>query len=128
MLFIQNKIELEKLNLYYSLADIFIMASRQLANGDVEGFGIVYLEANLRGKPVIAGDSGGVRDAVKGAYSGILVDPKKTEAITNAIITFAKNPELRKKLGEQGRERAMREFRWEDKIKKIYNLVTHNYR
>ena len=54
---------------------IFIMPARNIA-GDFEGFGIVYLEANLAKKPVIAGDSGGVRDAVVHNLNGLVVDLK----------------------------------------------------
>lgn len=105
--------------------DIFITPSREI-EGDFEGFGIVYLEANICTKPVIAGDSGGVRDAVKGAYSGILVDPEDTNQITGAIVKLAQDPGLRKTLGGQGRERALKEFRWEDKVKEIYNIININ--
>ncbi|MDD5043298.1 MAG: glycosyltransferase family 4 protein [Patescibacteria group bacterium] len=96
------------LGLYHSLADVFIMPSRQLANGDVEGFGIVYLEANLFGKPVIAGRSGGVPDAVKNGVNGLLVNPENVEEITGAIIKLFLNQELYNQLAEQG-ERGVRE-------------------
>jgi len=105
-----GKIELEKLNLYYSLADIFIMASRQLANGDVEGFGIVYLEANLYGKPVIAGRSGGVPDAVEDGVNGLLVNPESVEEISKAIIKLFQDQELYNSLAEQGRTRVNGKF------------------
>ncbi|MDD1463571.1 glycosyltransferase family 4 protein, partial [Dolichospermum sp. ST_sed2] len=61
----------------YQLSEIFIMPTRILANNDVEGFGIVYLEANAFGKPVVAYNSGGVSDAVLHKKTGILVEPKK---------------------------------------------------
>ncbi len=107
---------------WLNLCDIFITVSREI-KGDFEGFGIVYLEANICKKPVIAGDSGGVRDAVKSAYSGILVDPENIERIADAIITLAKDEDLRKKLGEQGRQRALKEFRWEDKVREICEII-----
>lgn len=107
---------------WYETCDAFIMPSRNI-NGDFEGFGIVYLEANLAGKPVIAGDSGGVRDAVEDDINGLLVDSGNKEATGNAIINLMQNPELRKKLGEQGRERALKYFQWEDKIKEIFNTI-----
>ena len=59
-----GEVPFESLSEYYNTADIFIMANRTLPNGDVEGFGIVFLEANACGKPVIAGDSGGTADPV----------------------------------------------------------------
>lgn len=102
--------------------DIFVMPSRQI-DGDFEGFGIVYLEANLMSKPVIAGDSGGVKDAVAGAVSGILVDGKNPERIAGAIINLAGDKELRDRLGRQGRERAIKDFNWKNQVNKIYNII-----
>lgn len=106
-------------NLWYNLCDIFIMPSRNI-NGDFEGFGIVYLEANLAGKPVIAGRSGGVADAVIDGLNGLLVNPEDTNQITSAVIKLAGDHELRQKLGEQGRERAVNDFNWQKQINKIY--------
>ena len=106
---------------FYDLCDIFIMPAREI-DGDFEGFGIVYLEANAHGKPVIAGDSGGVRDAVIDGVNGLLVNPESTDEIANAIIKLSKDEGLRKKLGEQGRER-VKQFDWKnqaDKVKKVY--------
>ena len=107
---------------WLSLCDILIMPARNI-DGDFEGFGIVYLEANLAGKPVIAGDSGGVRDAVQGAYSGILIDPENIDRIAGAVIGLAQDAKLRIKLGEQGRSRALNEFNWEKQITKIYDII-----
>lgn len=91
--------------------DILVMPSRNI-NGDFEGFGIVYLEANLCGKPVIAARSGGVTDAVVANVSGLLVEPDDPAALAVAIKKLASNPEWRTTLGQQGRERAIRDFDW----------------
>ncbi len=107
---------------WYNLCDIFIMASRNI-KGDFEGFGIVYLEANLAGKPVIAGRSGGVGDAVINDLNGLLVDPEDTGQIASAIIKLAENPDLRQKLGEQGKNRAIKDFNWQKQIIKIFNFI-----
>jgi phosphatidylinositol alpha-1,6-mannosyltransferase len=79
-------------------------------DGDIEGFGIVYLEANLFGKPVIAGRSGGVEDAVVHEYSGLLVDPNRPAEIADAIVRILKDPTLAKQLGETGKVRAINDF------------------
>lgn len=123
----ENIIFLEKITdeekwAWLNLSDIFIMPSRQIKE-DFEGFGIVYLEANLCGKPVIAGDSGGVRDAVKDKVSGLLVDPEDTNKIADAIIKLAKDKNLREKLGKQGGERVIKEFNWGKQVKKIYEII-----
>ena len=104
------------------LCDIFIMPSRDIA-GDFEGFGIVYLEANLCGKPVIAGNSGGIKDAVVHEVNGLMVDPESVEDIGAAIVRLLKDPGLRQKLGEQGKRRAMKEFRWEDKAREVWQFI-----
>ena len=110
-----------EVNSWYELCDIFIMPARNI-DGDFEGFGIVYLEANAHGKPVIAGDSGGVRDAVIDGVNGLLVDPESVEEIAQAIIKLGKDENLRKKLGERGRERA-RQFNWQAQVEKVMKAL-----
>ncbi len=110
---------------WYKLADIFIMTARQIG-ADVEGFGIVYLEAGLAGKPVIAGRSGGVPDAVVDNVNGLLVNPTDAEAIEEAIVKLAKYPNLRHRLGDEGRRRALTMFNWRGQAEKIYNHISHN--
>ncbi len=109
--------------LWLRACDIFAMPSRQIGN-DVEGFGIVLMEASLAGRPVVAGDSGGVRDAVENNTSGFLVDPEKTEAIANAIVRLAEDTALRRRLGEQGRKRALDSFRWREKVIEIHRIIS----
>ncbi len=93
------------------LCDIFITTSRDL-DGDFEGFGIVYLEANLMAKPVIAGNSGGVADAVINNLNGLLVNPEDTNEIADAITKLLQNPAEASRLGLAGRERAEKDFSW----------------
>ncbi len=109
---------------WYKLADIFVMVSRPMG-GDFEGFGIVYLEANQAGKPVIAGQGGGVRDAVVDGETGLIVDPQSSEAIAQAIRRLLADESLRRQLGEAGRVR-LSQFLWprqarflRDKIKAV---------
>lgn len=102
--------------------DIFIMPARHIA-GDFEGFGIVYLEANICLKPVIAGQSGGVSDAVSDGHSGLLVDPDSPESIARAISRLANNKEERDLLGKQGQERALAEFNWEKQANKLLAII-----
>lgn len=102
--------------------DIFIMPSLDL-DGDFEGFGIVYLEANLAGKPVIAGSSGGIRDAVIDGYNGLVVDGRFPGAIKAAIVKLASDPELRQKLGQQGKMRAEKDFSWDKQTKLIFSEI-----
>jgi len=76
-----------------------------------EGFGIVYLEAGAHGKPVVAGDAGGSREAVQDGTSGLLVDPTDPDAVAEALTTLLLDRELAHRLGQSGAERA-RAFHW----------------
>ena len=97
----------------YSLGDVFVMPSREQADlCDVEGFGLVFLEANACGKPVVGGRSGGVPDAIVEGQTGFLVDPHDVEEIAATLGRVLGNRELAHRLGQQGRERAVREFAW----------------
>lgn len=103
----------EELPAYYHACDIFIMpSSEDKSKGYVEGFGIVYLEANACGKPVIAGRCGGALDAVVDGRTGLLVDPLSIEEIAGALIRLLTDEEYARKLGENGRERVRKEFDW----------------
>lgn len=83
-------------------SDLFIMPNRTLASGEVEGYGIVFLEASRLGIPVIGGRSGGVVDVIKNNENGILVDGNSEKEITDALFSILKNDEFKKKLGSNG--------------------------
>jgi len=85
--------------LLFGRCDMFCMPNRTLPNGEKEGFGIVFLEAGLHGKPSIAGKSGGAVDAVIDGETGILVNPGDTEDTAAAILKLAENAEYRHQLG-----------------------------
>ncbi len=106
----------------YSASDVFIMPSREI-NGDIEGFGIVYLEASACGKPVIGGRSGGVGDAVADGISGVLVNPLDIGEISQALITLLTEQELAMRLGSQGRKRVEEEFSYEASMGKLSELL-----
>jgi len=107
---------------WLDLCDIFIMPARNIA-GDFEGFGIVYLEANLSHKAVIAGNAGGVPDAVVDGVSGFLVDPENKEMIAAKILQLLNDDNLCDDLGRRGYERAVNDFKWTDKISQIYKAI-----
>jgi phosphatidylinositol alpha-1,6-mannosyltransferase len=112
----------EDLPAYYNAADIFIMPNREEGT-NVEGFGIVFLEANACGKPVIGGRSGGTVDAVADGESGYLVDPRDASEITQATIRLLTDPVLARRMGRAGRERAQREFCWDSTAQQVYALT-----
>jgi phosphatidylinositol alpha-1,6-mannosyltransferase len=113
----------EDLIAYYQLCDVFIMPSRQLPNGDVEGFGIVFIEANLFGKPVIGGLSGGIPEAVLDGQTGVLVNPIDTKDIADAAIRLLTDEILSQRLGQQGQTRAQKEFDWKIQTEKIKEIL-----
>lgn len=115
----------DDLQIFYRLCNIFIMPAREIKEkGDVEGFGLVFLEASLFAKPVIGGKSGGQPDAIEDGYSGLLVNPNDEYEIANTIIKLLESPELAEKLGQQGRQRVLEKFRWDEEAKKIINLLS----
>ena len=108
----------DKVPLFYSLADLFVMPNREIEEtGDNEGFGLVFLEANAFGIPVIGGRSGGTIDAIVDKKTGFLVNPVDVEEISKSIIMLLENKELAKKLGQDGKERVRREYTWDANFK-----------
>lgn len=97
----------------YHLCDVFVMTSRDVPDEPIEGFGLVYLEANACGKPVIGGRTGGVPDAVEHEVNGLLVDPERPDEIAGALLRLLAEPELAMRLGEQGRKRVLERFTWD---------------
>lgn len=87
---------------HYSLGDVFIMANREMPDGETEGFGLVFLEANACGLPVIAGRAGGSVDAVTDEINGLVIDGEDTNAIATAILRVFRDDALRESLREGG--------------------------
>lgn len=87
---------------HYRLGDVFIMPNRELANGDTEGFGLVFLEANSCGLPVIAGQDGGSTDAVCHGQNGLVVNGNSVADIASAMAALRSDALLRAKLCKGG--------------------------
>ncbi|MEW6558437.1 MAG: glycosyltransferase family 4 protein, partial [Elusimicrobiota bacterium] len=111
-----------ELNGYYNACDIFIMPSRELS-GDVEGFGIVYLEANACRKPVIGGKTGGIQDAIVDGETGLLVKPTDIKEISDAVIKILSDEKLATTLGNKGYTRIVNEFSSKRITEKINNTL-----
>jgi len=109
-----GRINYAELPKYICVGDIFAMPSRSRFFGlEVEGLGIVYLEASSCGLPVIGGKSGGAPDAVLIGETGVVVDGTNTFEIAEACIELLKNPELCELMGAAGREWIIENWRWE---------------
>jgi phosphatidyl-myo-inositol dimannoside synthase len=98
----------------YQEADVVVLLSRESpSHGGAEGFGIVCLEAAACGKPVVAGRSGGLPDAVRDGVTGILVDPRDLAAAAEAIVLVLRDPAFGRRLGQAGREMVLARFTWD---------------
>jgi phosphatidylinositol alpha-1,6-mannosyltransferase len=97
----------------YATSTIYLGASRVDKEINVEGFGISFLEAGASGVPSVAGDSGGVRSAVRDGETGIVVPPTDVEAITDALRSLLLNPERRKQMGRAARHAVETHYNWD---------------
>lgn len=112
----------DELPLWYNLCDCFIMPNRRIGN-DSEGFGMVFIEANACGKPVIAGIDGGTGSAVVDGVTGLRVDGEDLTAIENAVIRLFSDQTYAERLGKAGMERARNSFGWEHVAKKTVEVL-----
>ena len=106
----------EDLPTLYNLCDIFVMPNRVTEGtalaGDIEGFGITFIEAGSCEKPVIAGKSGGAVEAVLDGQTGLLVDPTSEDEIAQAILKLFNEPDFATQIGQQARKRIQNELDW----------------
>ena len=109
-----GRIQYQDLPMYICVGDIFAMPSRSRLMGlEVEGLGIVYLEASSCGLPVLAGDSGGAPDAVIQNETGLVVSGTDNKQIASAAVALLTNLEASQKMGTVGRQWIVDNWRWE---------------
>ncbi len=118
-------ISVNQLPAIYTSCDIFVMASREIQGrlDLVEGFGISFLEAGACGLPVIAGDSGGISDAVQNGKTGLLVNPDNPEDIAFAIKRLLTDSNLARQLGNEGRRWTETQMSWEHVAKRMVSAM-----
>jgi len=120
-----GRINYAELPKYICIGDIFAMPSRSRFFGlEVEGLGIVYLEASSCGLPVVGGKSGGAPDAVLIGETGLVVDGTKPAEIAEACIELLNNPELCVLMGAAGRAWIIENWRWDIWATKYAALLT----
>lgn len=109
---------------HYGAGDVFAMPCRTRRGGlDVEGLGIVYLEASATGLPVVAGDSGGAPDAVLDGETGWVVRGGSAEEAAERIALLLGDAELRRRMGERGRAWVEEKWRWDLLAEKLRALL-----
>lgn len=95
----------------YRACDLFVLPAIEVP-GDMEGFGIVLIEAGAAGRPVVSTRLGGITDAVEDGRSGVLVAAGMWDELADAILNLLENEPLRRRMGQFGRERVRAEFDW----------------
>ena len=109
---------------HFAAGDVFAMPCRTRRKGmDVEGLGMVYLEASACGLPVVAGDSGGAPEAVLEGETGYVVGGRDRDALTDRLITLLRDPELRVRLGAAGRAWTQQQWTWDRLAHQLTGLL-----
>ncbi len=115
----------DELPAHHAMADVFAMPCRTRGAGmDVEGLGIVFLEASAAGIPVVAGDSGGAPEAVQHNKTGLVVDGNSVEEIGNAVVELLADRDRAAAMGAAGREWVRTQWRWDVLAARLAGLLT----
>lgn len=119
-----GEVPYETLPDWYAMGDVFAMPCRtRLLGWDVEGLGIVFLEASATGLPVLAGSSGGAPDAVRTGVTGFVVDGRDVKAITAHLVALLSDGRLRDRLGDAGREWVESEWTWDVSARRLQGML-----
>ncbi|HXY62833.1 MAG TPA: glycosyltransferase family 4 protein [Mycobacterium sp.] len=109
---------------YHAMADVFAMPCRTRGAGlDVEGLGIVFLEASATGVPVIAGYSGGAPETVQHNKTGLVVDGRSVNQIADAVTEMLIDPDRAAAMGAAGRDWVMAQWRWDALATRLSELI-----
>ncbi len=106
-----GRVDRKQLIQLYHDCDVFVLPAIKVA-GDMEGFGIVLIEASAAAKAVVSTRLGGIPDAVADGESGLLVEAESWDNLSTAIIKLLQNESLRQQMGQFGRQRVQTEFDW----------------
>ncbi|WP_067547315.1 glycosyltransferase family 4 protein [Nocardia crassostreae] len=124
-----GRVPAQELAAHHTIADVFAMPCRTRGFGlDVEGLGIVYLEASATGVPVVAGNSGGAPETVKEGETGRVVDGRNVEAITDAIAEILADRDAAARMGDAGRAWVQQQWRWDRMGARLRELLDTNVR
>ena len=109
----------------YRAGDVFCMLNQQDASGDIESFGMVFIEAGAAGKPVIGGRSGGTAQSIVDGKTGFLCQPGDSGQLSDTLLRLLRNPELRQSMGQAAVLRARTEFDWDIRARELHEV--HRY-
>jgi phosphatidylinositol alpha-1,6-mannosyltransferase len=117
-------VEYEELPAHFAAGDVFAMPCRTRRFGmDVEGLGIVFLEASAVGLPVVAGDSGGAPDAVQDGRTGLVVDGTDVSDLAATLVQVLAEPEYAKSMGRVGRAWVEQAWQWGEIANRLSELL-----
>jgi phosphatidylinositol alpha-1,6-mannosyltransferase len=109
---------------HYAAGDVFAMPCRERKGGlEVEAFGIVFIQAQAIGRPVVAGNIGGVPDALDPGRTGLLVDGSSVVAVTDALVSLLGDPERATEMGEAGARFVADGFTWDRRTEDLRALL-----
>jgi phosphatidylinositol alpha-1,6-mannosyltransferase len=114
-----GRVSEETKRLVYLASDLYVMPSRPGSRGEVEGFGISFLEANAHGLAVVGSRAGGIPDAVEDGANGVLVPPSDPAALGEAIVMLLADPPRRRGMALVGQKRIRERFNWKSIVDKI---------
>jgi phosphatidyl-myo-inositol dimannoside synthase len=115
----------DELPAHHALADVFAMPCRTRGAGlDVEGLGIVYLEASATGVPVVAGRSGGAPETVLHGETGVVVDGWDVGAIAASVSDLLADPDRAARMGVAGRQWVVDNWQWSTQAARLAKLLT----
>ena len=118
-----GRVEADDLSALYNLCDLFVLVSRQAADGGVEGYGIAVVEAALSGKPAVVSRGCGTEEVVVDGETGLLVDPDDPAATARAILHLLADDGRRRLMGQQARTRALLEQTWAGRVVQYDSLL-----
>jgi len=124
---IENEITNDQLRNFYQKCDLFVLTPQSI-NNEIEGLGIVYQEAELFGKPVIASAEGGITETVIDGQTGLIINnPENTQELSNLINKLLADPGLRKRLGQNAQKFIKEKFNWQNQADSLSKLINNFY-
>jgi len=116
-------VDQEDLPLYYNLAEVFVLVSRQSGADEVEGFGIVVVEAALCGIPAVVADHSGLIEAILPDQTGLVVPQESPSATAEALLRLLMDEPLRNSMGQAARQYALEHATWGKRTSEFYKIL-----